>query len=53
MVDTSKLLFQLQWKRSSSSDKSLEGTEIADTKNWDENSNALKQDSPNVRPFKF
>ncbi|KAL5967591.1 Metal cation symporter ZIP8 [Taenia solium] len=38
----------LRWKVSSGSDKSFDGTEIADTKNWGENPNSLKQGSPNA-----
>ncbi|KAL5109978.1 Metal cation symporter ZIP14 [Taenia crassiceps] len=37
-----------KWKGSSSSDRSSDETEIADTKNWEGNPNALKQDSSNA-----
>nr|CDS16761.1 zinc transporter zip8 [Echinococcus granulosus] len=36
----------LKWSVASDNDKSLDGTEIGDTKNWDENSNAPKSDFP-------
>ncbi|EUB58948.1 Zinc transporter ZIP8 [Echinococcus granulosus] len=45
---TAVLVLIPEWSIASDNDKSLDGTEIGDTKNWDENSNAPKSDFPQI-----